>query len=164
MYYIYYIPRANYIGKTLCQRLIKRRKTLSDIYDDGLNVRKKEHVRNGKMKLEDEILPICKVPSEGVANMLEQMLIRDFSPILGNKQYIILGDEKYQTYREKVESYGNDYLKIVKKFRKQITSVFLKGWWFISEPDSSNDIRENLFHHLCHQITEDRDEYLEQAS
>ena len=119
--YIYYIPKANYIGKTLCERLVKRRVTMSDIYADGLKIRKKEHVRNGKMKLEDEILPICITYDTDDAYMLEQMLIRDFDHLISNEPYILLGDEKYESYKEQIDKDKlYNYEKIKKKLKKHL--------------------------------------------
>ena len=115
-YYVYFIPKVNYIGMTLCERQVRKR-VWDAVYDDGLKIRKKEHVRQGRITERDKIVSICVASNNDEALMLEQMLIKDFYHLLSNKS-ITLADKKYEMYKQKInESY--DYKKIKKRLEKQ---------------------------------------------
>ena len=111
---------------------------MHDIYADGLKIRKKEHVRNGKMKLEDEILSLCTVYDTDDAYMLEQMLIRDFNHLISNEQHILISDEKYESYKEETGKFYN-YEKIKKKLKKHLN--FDREYEWIEDEDEGKWVK-----------------------
>lgn len=119
-HYIYYIPKIKYIGRTLKWRQVKNLAS-GPLYDNGIRVRKQEHITAGRILNKDKVFKLAEVRNYKHAHMLEQLLIVDLYDDLSNNT-THLSDSTYSYYmdrisRLKVINY-DDILNRVKKWLK----------------------------------------------
>ena len=124
-HYVYYIPNAEYIGRTLKRRQVKMLAS-GPLYDNGIQVRKQEHITSGRISKNDKVLKLAEVRNYEHAHMLEQLLITDLYDDLSNNT-THLNDSTYSHYmsrisRLKVINYDDilNRVKKIKKFQKGI--------------------------------------------
>ena len=99
-HYVYYIPKAKYIGRTLKWRQVKMLAS-GPLYDDGLRVRKQEHITAGRITARNKLIKLVEVKNYERAHMLEQLLIADLYGGLSNGN-VPLGDETYRMYKSRI--------------------------------------------------------------
>ena len=116
-HYIYYIPKAKYIGRTLKWRQVKKLAG-GPIYDNGLRVRKQEHITTGRITERNKVIELAEVRNYEIAHMLEQLLISDLYGNLSNDS-IPLGDNTYSIYKKRIARCTSiNYKDILNKIRK----------------------------------------------
>jgi hypothetical protein len=96
------------------------------LYNNGIQVRKQEHITSGRISKNDEVLKLAEVRNYEHAHMLEQLLITDLYDDLSNNT-THLNDSTYSHYmsrisRLKVINYDDilNRVKKIKKFQKGI--------------------------------------------
>ena len=122
-HYVYYIPKAKYVGRTLKRRLVKKLAS-GPLYDDGLRIRKQEHINAGRMSSRNKVIKLAEVRNYEHAHMLEQLLIADLYDDLSNRQ-IPLSNTTYNIYKRKISRLKSiDYNDILKK----VNNGVVKFW------------------------------------
>jgi hypothetical protein len=102
-HYVYYILEDKYVGRT---------------YDT--EIRKQQHIKTGVISNKDnEMVILAKVNNEGLANMLEQLLIAEFRDDLWNCTTPI-NDTNYNTYKKIIKKLNtinyNDIVSLIKQW------------------------------------------------